>query len=316
MFDSSSEFIAALNAGELDNYSDPRPLKDRRVAFSVKRKYPEDLKFHPAKYKDGEPEHVAVVWIVYQHPAETKTPQDRNPVPVRLRAATVSQYLNDHSDYNYEDDDCPTEVEIERSNSTPRPMPVEWTDRYAYDHVRGTLVDERGQPVSAESMLNAVFQEHCNSLHPIRGIPPRASRAAKHKIAHGLWFTAELLRKILKTGFGRTLEDPDDLAGFLRGYSSSMMKKLEMDSLDLFGYKTSKSVIILFCFICAAASVLSFHFGLHFHYVSHAVNSGYLSAIYGILGLWVLDVLVPHAILRLLNLLIQWRTSILLGANR
>jgi hypothetical protein len=316
MFNTSAEFIAALNATGLENYSDPRPLKDRLIALSIKRKYPEGFKFHPARRKDGEPDHVAVIWIVYQHSSEANVPVDRIAIPIRLRAATVSQYLNDHSDYDYDDDNSPSELEVERSNSTPRPLAVEWPDRYAYDHGRDTLVDERGQPVSAETMLNAVFEAHCKSVHAIWGLPPRAAKAAKHKLADGFWLTSELLRRLLKSVFGRTLEDPDDLAGFLRGYSTSMMKKLEIDSLDLFGYKTAKSVIVLFCIICAVASIVSFLFGFKVQYVTHAVNSGFLSVIYGILGLWVLDVLVPHTILCLINRLIEWRTRLLLGVKR
>src|SRR5690606_25259418 len=129
-FFSSSDQLKAV-FGDLDGQSfyDPVPLTDTEVGFSVKRKYPSDIRFKPAvRQKDGEPDTVAVLWVVYMRPKSGEKNASYSRVPVRVRVGLMSQYLASHFDYNYEDVEggCPSKASVEASLSTPKPITLDF----------------------------------------------------------------------------------------------------------------------------------------------------------------------------------------------
>ena len=111
----------------------------------------------------------------------------------------------------------------------------------------------------------------------------------------------DLLISALKKIFGRTLEEEDFLS-YLREFKSSDLKRLSTDTLDIFGYKASKNLIILFCGIVICLALIE-HLpdndkGGYLNYIS---KSQFLLIIHAIFSLWVLDVCIPKLIFHLIN---------------
>lgn len=63
-FQKTSELLAKFDL-ESEEYFDPLALGDRKVAFSVKRPYPENIRYKPAQSRNGKPDNVAAIWLVY-----------------------------------------------------------------------------------------------------------------------------------------------------------------------------------------------------------------------------------------------------------
>jgi hypothetical protein len=311
-FQSAEELLASFEGIPNEDYFGVVPLNDRKVAFSIKRKYPENIRYSPARKRDGYPDNVVAIWVVYSHPSESKTEPPLEKVPVRIRIANMSLYRMQHLDYDYDDPESPTREEIERSGSTPKPIDLEYPSDYFYNHIINSFVDNRGQTVSGKDLLNAVFGEHCNTVHLIKGLRLRTSIALSTNVAAMLWLSIQFLTKFLKWGLGRTLEDETGRSGFLRGYRMSSLKKLNEDSLNIFGYKAAKPIIVIFCFVSVILGLIMFISEQSHPYLSYISKSNFLTAVHALLGLWFLDVAAPRLIFFIINTLIGLRTNLLL----
>jgi hypothetical protein len=122
---------------------------------------------------------------------------------------------------------------------------------------------------------------------------------------------SSLLVWLLKNFFGRSIEDSDVMAGAFRTYKLEALKKYEVDSLDILGYKASKHVVILFCFLAILVSYYRFSTGVSNDYISSIGGSEFLSLVHGVFLIWILDVVIPLAIFWLINGLIWLRTTVM-----
>lgn len=170
-FQSTSDLLEKFDL-ENEGYFDPLALGDRKVAFSVKRPYPENIRYKPAQSRNGKPDNVAAIWLVYTHPEESNKQFDPEHVPVRVHVSNFSQYRSNHFDYDYEDpsEDTPTEDSVEKSLATPQPIGLEYPEEFFYDHTRDSFLDEKGSLLSGIEVLNRVYTEHCNTIHWLKGI--------------------------------------------------------------------------------------------------------------------------------------------------
>jgi branched-subunit amino acid ABC-type transport system permease component len=115
------------------------------------------------------------------------------------------------------------------------------------------------------------------------------------------------LEILLKKAFGRTLEKDDSSDGYLRGYQSGALKKLNEDSLNIFGYKAAKSVIVTFCLLVVLASYVAFNSSEIGEYLECVSQNNFLLGIHGLALVWFLDTVIPNLLFRLLNGLIWLR---------
>ena len=69
-FDNTQELIDAFGIADSESYVDVTPLTDRKVGFSVQRKYPDDILYVPLVNREGEDDTVSLIHVVYSHPAE------------------------------------------------------------------------------------------------------------------------------------------------------------------------------------------------------------------------------------------------------
>jgi hypothetical protein len=291
-------FIGYDDAG----YENPIQLKDTSVGFSIQRNYPVGIRFKPAIGRQGDDD-VAVIWIVYE-PHKRATNADL--IPLRLRIATMSKYRAAHWDYNFEDENCPTEDSVLLSKSTPRPLELNLANEYYYSEKLERLVNSKGSAVKGREVLNQLFNAHCDSVHPLKGIRWQGG----HKLSKFIrWFfdqPVNFLLWLLTVIFGRTLDEQRDRSIFLDGYLWTDFKKVSLDSIEIAGYRASRRVVVLFLFIVVAGCVFLLPSDEK-TYIGSLVRSEFLLAIHSLILLLFLDELLPAFLFELLNRSIRLR---------
>ena len=127
-----------------------------------------------------------------------------------------------------------------------------------------------------------------------------------------IWFLYDLLISIttfvLTHFFGRSIESNGPFS-YLKGYKFSDVKKLSPDTIDFYGYKAAKNVIITFCGIIFLLYSVFFCCNFRPLYIVTILNNPFLTLISGILFLVLLDSLFPVLLFHLLNLLVKMKRN-------
>lgn len=309
-FDNVDDFLSLF---EIDKsvYAKPVILSDRKIGFSIKRNYPEDIRYKPPKNKKNEDDTVALIHVVYAHPSEFKGSFDPKKVPIILRIGPHSLYLSNHFDYNFDDENSPTEKSLTESKSTPKPIALDYLDEIFFNHEEGVFFDNRNNKFTGNQLLDKIFEEHCNTVHALKGFKFRSQIRFKSIIIMIISWVISACPYILKNLFGRTIEEENvRLASVFEGYKDSDLKKLSTDSLNIFGYKASRSVIITFCFLVFIGYTIQYLFHPWPKYIVKIFSSNFFAITHTILFLWVLDVISPKILFRFLNFLIRVRKKL------
>ena len=309
-FDSAQELIDAFDIDGVEAYSRITELSDREVGFSVQRKYPNDILYSPLVNGDGEDDTVALIHVVYSHPTELKTDFDSHKVPLIIRIVTYSRYRSNHIDYDFNDPQSPTKESVERTKSTPLPVALDFYNEYFYDHHTGTFIDQRHEPITGEELLNDVYDAHCATSHHKKGRKIRAKLKSQNTAIAFLGTSINVLVFVLTRLFGRTLDESETSSAYYRGYQRKNLKKLSTESLDVFGYKAARSVILLFCIIAATAFAIKYNFNIHTPYLNKVFSDSFLALTHTLILLWLLDVMFPLLIFYLVNFLTRARTRL------
>jgi hypothetical protein len=311
LFSNGKELLDRFGDVATLGFFDPVVLNDTRAGFSIKRDYPSDIRYKPAiGQKTKQPDNVAAIWVVYQHPGDS---EQKTRIPLRLRVSSMSRYRTKHWDYDYNDveGDCPSKDSVEASAATPVPIELEYPGEFFFDHAHNCFYDKDGNQISGREILDRVFQDHCRTIHLFWGLRLRAKLYAQNKLAGVLSLFSAILVWVLKNLFGHSLEDSDIMAGAFRTYKLESLKKYDADSLDVLGYKASKQVVILFCFLAILLSYYRYKTGVTDDYFASVGGSEFLSLVHGIFSIWVLDALIPLALFGLINCFIWLRTTLL-----
>ena len=250
-FESAEEFRKEFDLESDQTYIEYRALNDRKVGFSLQRLYPKDIRYIPPKSKDGKPDVVALIHVVYTHPDEAKETFDSERVPLVLRITKYSRYINikNRICYDFNNDNCPTKESVEISKSTPEPMSLEFIGDFFYDHSRTNFIDSKGNTLSGRQVLDNVFDKHCATVHWLKGLKLRFHvrfNRIRTKINEIL---IKFLKYLLINAFGRTLEPKDPISSVLGGYSKEDLKMTKTNIIEFRGYKASKNIIVTFCLI-------------------------------------------------------------------
>ena len=309
-FDSVEEFIALFSLENSTLYSEAIPLRDRRVAFSTQRLYPNNCPFIPAKLKNGEPDTVVLIHVVYPHRHESNEKYDSHKVPITIRLGPFSKWRADHFDYDFFQDLCPTEESVRASKASPQPREMLFMHDFFYDHhansFYGRMADVK---LSGEDLLNRVFEAHINSIGTAdNSEAPSDSNKTKTPII--IRFCNAYIsgsKWLLRHWFDRTIDDQSRTASFLQGYSRSDLKRLSTDSLIVFGYKCSPKIVFFLCALTAIASAVAYWAPMELIYVKRVFSNTYLSTTHSILMLALLDVALPEIIFWSLNQAINFR---------
>lgn len=304
-FDNTSEFLERFSL-ENSSYYDPITLKDRKAGFSIKKPYSPNIKYKPSYDTNGKPNNVAILWVTYLHPTEANIELNNSKIPITIRVANVDLYANKHWDYNFSDPNSPTKDSIEKSKTTPKPLEVLSKNEFFYDHGINIFVNRHGTPFTGIEMLDKVFDEHCKTVHPIKGLPIRSKLRTQSLTANLLGWLITFLKSFLNVVFGRTLEEDDSSFSTYRIYKKTALKKLSTDNLEIFGYKAAPGLIIVFC-----SSSLIIYFGYPENpLLEKIVENEFLALLYSVSFLWFLDYICPLILLSLINVITHLRRKI------
>ncbi len=310
-FKSTDEFLGLFDIDKNQRFFDPIHLNDTRVGFSVKSNYPEGCNFTPARNKHGEPDDVIALWVVYEHPEDYERNTDTSRIPIRIRAENMSLYRQKHWDYDFDDDDSPDEEEIEKSNSSPQPIGLNFVDDFFYDHDSSAFIDKDGRKFSGSEMLEKATDLFLDTVHPFRSFKLRMQIKAKTNLESSISALISITEYVLTTALGRTLEPDAASFRYFSGYKRDALKKLNEDTLDIFGYKAAKPVIITFSIAVVLFSILRYATDTSGGYLAHISSSGLLAGLHALAALWFLDTIAPVAVFWLLNRLIRLRTKVM-----
>jgi hypothetical protein len=99
-FKTSKEFLGLFDFSD-SLYKNVITFSDKQIGFSVKRQYPQDIKFKPAKTLKGDNDTVALIRISYGHPERINAPFNPEKVPIFIDICKYSIYGSNRFGYNY-----------------------------------------------------------------------------------------------------------------------------------------------------------------------------------------------------------------------
>lgn len=310
LFKNADEFLALFQLDHNPSYEGVMHLRDAKIGFSVQRAYPTDIRYKPPLTKKGKPDVVALIYVTYGDLNGPTTGHDLRHFPITIRIVKYNRYISHHFDYNFEDEECPTEESVRQSKTSPQPIGLDYIDDFYFSHEAGKFIDHNKRQYSGVELLNKVFLDHCNTIHPIKGIRLRAKLKTQSGLVKILSFLIEKILWALNKVFGRTIDEEKSYSAFVHGYKREHFKKLSTESIDIFGYKASKSVIVLFCILVAVIYAIKYKYGLKSGYLENIASSKFLAPLHLIILLWIMDVLVPNGVFIFLNWLIKLRTAL------
>lgn len=304
MINSGRELLDKFHLGSDGDFYDPVILSDADAGFSIRRNYPEEIRYKPARYLDESPDNVAVIWVVFD---KKRIQADKSAlVPIRCRIATMSIYRAEHWDYDFDDLKCPSRDSVEMSNASPQPFSLDFPSEYFYNTEKNIFLTKGGVSVSGIEILNSIFKEHVDSVHLIRGLKYKI-QSLKNSAENSFYEVfIKLIKITLKFLFGRTIDEDWKVNSAFRGYPMSAFKKLQLSSIEVLGYRTSKNVIVIFCLLVVFLSFLFLPLD-DGSYPSSVLDSEILTTIHALLALIILDEAAPLILFGLMNLLIFFR---------
>lgn len=272
-------------------------IKD--IGFSVQRPYPRQCRYAPPVKKDGTPDTYAL--LAFRYDPERRSETTPHLVPFTAKISAYSRYVSHHWDYDFSDPECPTEESVTASKKTPRPVDLAACDQYYFDHKNRGFVDARGMTLSGFDILNGLFEDHLATVDRLSGLVFRWRLSSRNKAASLCEAARDVVKWLLRCICGRTLEPETIMRGFWDDYRPEDMKLLKTESIDVFGYKASKNVIVTFCILLLAGFSIIHWTPLSSTWLSIVVNNSLLAFAFSILLISILDNVLPHIFLWTIN---------------
>lgn len=308
-FTSSEAFKAAFGLDAAPEFIDCTVF-GKDIGFSVQRPYPETSRFKPPVKRDGKPDAVALIGVVYEpERADAKKPAL---VPVSAKISVYSKYTSKHFDYDFDDPECPTEESVLRSKETPRPVDLSAIDQYFYDHEKECFRNSKGELIAGVEIIRGLYDQHLATVDKFRGMVFRWTLASLGKASRFTEPLEKLLAWLLKALCGRSLEPEDIMRGIFHPYWPEDMKLLKTESIDVFGYRASKNVIATFCGLLLLLFTICRVAGHTPAWIKVIADNTFLGFAACILAIAVLDHLLPKVIFRLINVIIGWRLNLMI----
>ena len=284
-----------------------KPIFKKEIGFSVKREYPEINRFKPPIKKDGKPDVFALVGILY----EPERCDQRKPrvVPISAKISVFSKYISKNWDYDFSDNECPTEESVIASKKTPKPVDLSAFDQYAYDHDNDVFLDADGNTLEGISIIDGLYEDHLATVDTFKGLVFRWKLASRSKTGAVCETVRGILKWFLRTVCGRTLESDEMMRGIWGSYRPEDMRLLKTERIDVFGYKASKNVIVTFCTLLLLGYSFFHWTSLSSSWISGVANNSLLAFAFSIVLISILDNILPKVFLWLINGLnrLRWK---------
>jgi len=298
IFTSSDDLKRAFELDTRKEYVEFTPFT-RDVGFSVQRPYPMKSRYSPPVTKDGTPDSYAMIKVMY----EPKRISNTSPklVPISARVCEFPRYIAKHWDYDFNDKHCPTEESIRDSKNTPKPIELSAFDQYYYDHERDVFLDVDGKEMRGIDIIDALYDSHIATVDKLSGMVLRWKIAWRDKKGSLCEVLCAVFKRLLKVACGRTLAPDETQRGIDDDYRPEDVKLLITERIDVFGYKASKNVVVIYSsFLLLGYTILHFS-GKKWGWLSGIKENGLLAFAFSILCIVFLDDILPMILLWLIN---------------
>ena len=305
MFETNKDFLEVFEISSEDNgFYDPILLRDARYGFSVKRKYPDDISFKSPILKSGEPDEVAVIWVVLR----VDDKKDDGRIPVHLRISKFSLWKSEpgNFDYDFENENSPTKESVEISRETRAPIELEEND-YFYCEKTSRFVDKKGKEVDPSDILEGLFRDHCLTVDKYQGLELRFKKLMRDVVVCKLLDAMRAAIKfLLEKVFDKELIAESMSAELWSGYKEAKAKNIHR-SIKIFDYEASRSTVVLFCGGAVLLNLLDIWGNEEFSYLMGVSSSNFLILVHSILMLIVIEAFPTWVLLPVLNVVIRMK---------
>jgi len=300
-FSSPEQLKDAFSLDRYPEYIEFAPFS-KKIGFGVLRAYPVMNKYSPPVKKDGTPDTYALIGVKYGPPPGM---EKQRRVPISVRVSTHSRYISKHWDYNFSDNDCPTEESVLASKRSHKPIDLSSLDEYYYDHETDTFLDNMGKEIEGIQILNKLYELHLATVDKFKGVVLRWKLSSAHKAAAFCSPISDVFKWLLMIICGRSLEPDDPVRGFWTEYRPEDMKLLKTERIDVFGYKASKNVIVTFCVLILGSYLIAYSMGYSPQLLKGILKNNLLSFAVAVLTISVLDHILPKILFFLVNLMLK-----------
>jgi hypothetical protein len=236
VFTSSEQLKEVFKITDHPEYENLTLFTGEHVGFTVWRHYPPTSRYKPPVRRDGTPDTVALIGVLYGPSREGVGPPDC--VPISLWVSVHSLYVASHFDYDFSDVKCPTEESVIASKRTPRPVDLETLRQYFFDHSREYFVDSAGKRTAGIDIINSLYEDHLATVSTFRGLRFRWKLGLRDKAAGWCKSAERFLKWMLRKVCGYTVGD--SLGAFLAEQVMSVYKSDKHTQKNMYGPKDMK----------------------------------------------------------------------------
>jgi hypothetical protein len=134
------------------------------AGFAIRRRYPFDSQLGKAVTRDDEPIAVAVIQFIVD---PSTTPNGTS--PVRLHVFLRNMVRRPHrlpfeAAYDFADPKGPTPESVHVFERARKPLDLHFVSDYLYDGAGDQFQDEHGREVTAQQMIDRVYDGHCKTM--------------------------------------------------------------------------------------------------------------------------------------------------------
>lgn len=294
----ASELIQAFSLDKNVDYFDITEIQNGNIGFCAKKHYPEESAFKPTRKHDGTPYMVVFLAVRLYQDASHDLPEL---IPLEIYASLCDNYASSCFYSTGTQPDSPTEASIRLNWNSPQPTKVSLYNKYFYNSKHKLICDAQGENIDGVCVLDNAYTKHLETVDTFRGNILRWKNMSISKIT-SLWLRIpKLIEYVLRHVFGRKMVPVDMLNSLFNGYKYSDLKRMDDESLDVFGVKASKNITALYFSLLLLAFAFTSYYKLETRWLKYIMENQLLSLAMTFFVLLLLDHLIPRILLMIIN---------------
>ena len=273
------------------------------IVYCVKRFYPSDIDFIPAKTKYGKPDTVAFIAIGFaklEGSASKKQLENRLPVFVSVEKYDRYKIDNQYREFNFDDEKCPTRRAMRISQQSIQPWVLRNNTDFLFDFEQRCFVTPKGEKYSGRDFLDHLFKIH---ILPALRLPMPDS-----DLLDTCSSVEKACRFVLDRCFGR--EPAAGLCSFshLSGDEIQLIKKSAFRLIPQLEYETTPRTVLTWAVSLLFAGTVVLSLGQESAVVQMLLSATLLQIALGVVWAWFVEFVAPKGVARILNWAVVTKT--------
>jgi len=304
--------IRRTGVEQLHEYEDLGPRQDC-PGFFCYRPYPHDSPLARVTTQDGRPAIRCLIQFIVDPPKPSSSVSR-----VHLHARLSRRWnpgriwtTEDPDAYNSSDPDSPSPQSATLLKKVRRPLDLDFVDDYIYDNREDIFIDDGGNVVGPEQMLERAYTKHCRSYRWRFLIRWKIESALRWIIQKGVWRGQDVAMWLLLNFYDVELKDKD-LRNPLHRYLPSEFRRITEEAGErshFFGFQSSRKSFFTNLVALVAVCVLIYWKAPHTGLIRAIYNNTALTTAALVFGFLVADVTGPWLLIRIICLLSRLRES-------